>query len=1533
MNPSLRMDRPRLAAILTALRVEYLAVRAHLTAIVEIVHVSGTVYERGSLALEGEAWDVVLAEVGTGNPEAGIHAERIIAEFRPSVVFFVGVAGGLKDVALGDVVVATKVYAYESGKQGATFELRPLVANSSHAVEQRARAEARKDDWRTAIMGARTDPPPRVFVGAIAAGEKVVAGNRSELVNFLRTNYGDALAVAMEDYGILRAANIRGIDALVIRGISDLLTDKASSDAAGSQERAARHASAFALQVLARLRLDRRAPAPRECATPRVPARLVRDDRALLRRFLDWWSAHLVLLWMRLTGARVDDDYDLYLSHAPHHAAAVERLREVLASAKIRVWRPTSSARQFTALGHCRVLAVYASEDWPDSEACVAEFVAASAAAVRLGGTSLPRILAIRPHGTGALDAATFGPLANTLTIELSEAPSRRSPGVRTLVMHLRRLARIDRRCFRDAGPLTATSCWHVHPHTGSPRFVGRANELWRVHTALAGTGEPCDRPVVVQIRGLAGIGKTLLAIEYAARFSRHWPGGIFWIDASATRPSAQQPAQRRIALLADLAPALGVTSDGDNLHTVAHNVEREIVTRTAGQRFLWIVDNLPHDLDHQGAQSMLPPGLAGATLLTTRNKALESLGPCLDLTALAPAAALALLTTRSPPDDDSERAAAQDIAKTVEQHPLGLDVLGALVATTRLTSPTPYAVWRARLLAPGEDVLDTQAGTPADDLPTSCTKSVSRAIAGSLEHVRSSLARNIVRLASLLAPGPIPGALLVAVAPILADPGMDALLAVEHALDELAAHSLLTGTADGPGIHVHSLVRRVVAAIPWDPELQARAREALQVALARALDVDVRDPGTHGPLLTLLPHARLLADGESLAGGRLAVRVSDLVSTRGEYADAEALCSSGAQVLKRDLGSEHPETLSARHLLAEIQKNRCNLPAARAGFVEVLAARERTLGEEHPDTLTTRHKLAATHQDLGNIAGATEEFEKLLAVRLRTLGAEHPDTLRTEHNLALIRMQRGDMSQLQELERIHTIQLRILGAEHPDTLSTLESQAITHHRMRNHQTARNLYEVISSIEERVLGADHPSTLMTVTNLAGELHAQGDNTGSQAIFERVLAAFTREHGPDHPQLAPILHNLGIVCWARQDLPGVRSFYERAYALEERHLGLDHPSTLRTMRSMARLALAERRLTDASELCERAFTGLERHLGPEAADTLDCLRVRAEIFDIEQNYTAAFETRRRIWETQRRILGPESLVTLETQRSMAIAWIALGQHETARESLRQVLEAQRRLLGPEHHDTLETLRQIGLNLEVSKDLAGAQEVFEQLLALQERSLGPEHVDTLQTADNLGQTLVERGSFAAARALYETTIVRRKRVLGEEHRLTLVSGANLAFAIRSQGDFRTSREHLNRIVAVQERVLGAADRETIRTRSVLACTLDVLGDAGEARKQHELALATALDAYGEYHEITHTSRANLIGFLARHEPGATVHHLEVLRELQRRTALSPTEAKIRDSIPQIERMIASSQRPRFFSTSFDKFVLPKREPTDL
>ncbi|MBE9082831.1 NACHT domain-containing protein [Tolypothrix sp. LEGE 11397] len=272
------------AVILTALPVEYLAVRPYLTNLQEEMHPQGTIYERGKFIANGQAWEVGIAEVGAGNAGAAVEAERAIAYFKPEILFFVGIAGGIKDVAVGDVVAATDVYGYESGKVGEQFFTRPKAGKSAYALVQRARREAGKTDWLQRLSNSPI-PQPRVFVAPIAAGEKVVAFRQSNIFQILRASYNDAIAVEMEGFGFLSAAFAnRNIEALVIRGISDLIDGKNDDSIEPEQvrqEKASRHASAFAFELLAKHKivLDREKLENTETDI---------QEEELLNRYLHW---------------------------------------------------------------------------------------------------------------------------------------------------------------------------------------------------------------------------------------------------------------------------------------------------------------------------------------------------------------------------------------------------------------------------------------------------------------------------------------------------------------------------------------------------------------------------------------------------------------------------------------------------------------------------------------------------------------------------------------------------------------------------------------------------------------------------------------------------------------------------------------------------------------------------------------------------------------------------------------------------------------------------------------------------------------------------------------------------------------------------------------------------------------------------------------------------------------------------------------------------------------------------------------------
>ena len=237
------------AVVLSAIGVEYMAARAFLTQVETLVHPAGTVYETGRFAAGDVEWTVVLAETGTGNNIAAIETSRALDAFRPSVAMFIGVAGGVKDVEVGDVVAADYVYGYESSKVTETFQPRIKTFGCGYPLVQRARAIRRSDRWHERI---RSGEKPQGYVGPIASGEQVIAGSNTQTHALLQDHCGDTLAVEMEGWGFLFAAHTNGdVPAIVIRGISDLTEDKDPDRDRARQPIAANHAAAFAFELLA----------------------------------------------------------------------------------------------------------------------------------------------------------------------------------------------------------------------------------------------------------------------------------------------------------------------------------------------------------------------------------------------------------------------------------------------------------------------------------------------------------------------------------------------------------------------------------------------------------------------------------------------------------------------------------------------------------------------------------------------------------------------------------------------------------------------------------------------------------------------------------------------------------------------------------------------------------------------------------------------------------------------------------------------------------------------------------------------------------------------------------------------------------------------------------------------------------------------------------------------------------------------------------------------------------------------------------
>jgi len=237
------------AVLCAALNVEYVALREQLNRPTTRQSERGSLYEIADHTGPAGDWKVILTLTDRDNTPAAVQTERAITRFQPDVVLMVGIAGGRRDSQPGDVIAATEIYQYESGMDtDHGYRPRMKTLRSSHQLVQHANLVARENLWHRRITTGAT---PRAFVRPLAAGAKVVAGNHSATAELINDHCGDAQGIEMEGYGILTGVYPNpGVEALVIRGVSDLLGDKSKGADRTRQPMAAHHAACFAFALL-----------------------------------------------------------------------------------------------------------------------------------------------------------------------------------------------------------------------------------------------------------------------------------------------------------------------------------------------------------------------------------------------------------------------------------------------------------------------------------------------------------------------------------------------------------------------------------------------------------------------------------------------------------------------------------------------------------------------------------------------------------------------------------------------------------------------------------------------------------------------------------------------------------------------------------------------------------------------------------------------------------------------------------------------------------------------------------------------------------------------------------------------------------------------------------------------------------------------------------------------------------------------------------------------------------------------------------
>ncbi|GLZ29881.1 hypothetical protein Lesp02_20710 [Lentzea sp. NBRC 105346] len=620
-----------------------------------------------------------------------------------------------------------------------------------------------------------------------------------------------------------------------------------------------------------------------------------------------------------------------------------------------------------------------------------------------------------------------------------------------------------------------------------NPNFTGRQEDLRRLRDLLKG-----NRTVAVHaVRGMGGVGKTQLAVEYCNWRAKDYDL-VWWISAEDL---ALVPGQ-----LAQLGKELGLVLS-DN---AAESVSAVMSALHNRDRWLLVFDNAE---TAEGIRPFIPTG-SGHVLVTTRRSGFDAIGDVINLDILPRVRSIELVQRRAPAVSDSQ---AEELAELLGDLPLALEQAAAYLRQSNCPIDDYLDVLRRVPEAVAERGQDAHRRSHQNTLKTLWSVSL-----GWIDEHHPAAAQ-LLAVCAYLAPEAIPLDLFTDNANVLPEPLATAAASTSGDFSDvvgvLVDHSLVQ-RVDGQLV-MHRVVQLAVRThATLDPHPTAIAAALLRTALPSNLELE---PKSWPRWRQMLPHVLAVVDHDQADALAEPATISWLLERAGSYlrelgqvADAKPLFE---RALAIEEGRHRPDDLRIAVRINNLGRVLYDLgqpSEAKPLFERALRLIEAEYGPDSPKVVPYRNSLASALLDLGRPAEARTLFERALG--LVEADPDRDDYVRAAcmNNLALALGDLGDA-----------------------------------------EGAASLLEQTLRITETSNGPEHITVAICLTNLAAAYCDLGRLIDAKPILERALTIREACYGPDHPATARALQNLAEVLGGLGEAAAARAARDRAQQIEDR----------------------------------------------------------------------------------------------------------------------------------------------------------------------------------------------------------------------------------------------------------------------------------------------------------------------------------------------------------------------------------------------
>ncbi|MCO5185407.1 MAG: tetratricopeptide repeat protein [Anaerolineae bacterium] len=744
-------------------------------------------------------------------------------------------------------------------------------------------------------------------------------------------------------------------------------------------------------------------------------------------------------------------------------------------------------------------------------------------------------------------------------------------------------------------------------PYHRNAIFTGRNSDLRRLSEMLLPTTTSSAGRLTsaVVLTGMGGLGKSQLAVEYAYRYGRYYPGGVFWLNFD----DAEHVAELAAEFGSERGMNLYAADDRLDLHRKTELVKRAWQEQTPR---LLIFDNCE---DENLAAAWLPVSGGCSVLITSRHTTWSKALPLTvhPLDTLLRAESVDLLRRLAEWLAEPE---ADLIAAEVGDWPLALHLAGSFLGANRDLRSQAYIrqLREQRLLQHsslrGRHVRYSPTGHEPDLAHTFAVSYEQLDFANPIGWVAG---QHLARIVCLAPNEPIPLTLLF---DSYRDVDKGDIGRLQAGVNRLIALGFLNAV-DGDTVVIHPLL----AAFTID----RLAREPLGDAAPTAIESTlIRQLGQHkqaGKSLATLPfpaaHLRYVAHRSLDAGGEQAVRFASLLGEYlteiADYAEARVTLQTALDLTEKQFGTDSLAMAEVANLMGSLLEEVGRYKDAETYYAQALAIRLEQLGENHLDTAASLNNMGTCCIRIGPYISAEPYFARALAIRERLLGPDHPLTLGVMNNLGVMHNYMGNRDEARAyFAGVLAARERTLEPDHLLLASSLNNLGDLLSRTGEPGAGRPYLERSLAIRSRKLGADHPLTLECQTNLGFSLIQIGDFVEAQVQLEQALAGALSKLGEMHTLTARIYNTLGTLFMGIGRYDAARTHFEQALKIREEVRGSDAPDTAYSLLCLGELLIALHDENRARSLLERALAILEQRVEPPASERERVQRLLAEM---------------------------------------------------------------------------------------------------------------------------------------------------------------------------------------------------------------------------------------------------------------------------------------------------------------------------------